>query len=360
MKTKKLLFLTLLTVVALTVTGCIKFNSTEQTAVGSGLGVFATPDRGETWLQRAKLMTPGMIDGNIGGVEVSEIYMDPTDTDAIYLGTKSNGLYYSYGGGEGWTPASALNRIAKGKVMAVTVDPNNKCNIYVAVNNIIYRSIDCNRTWERKFNTPKETQQIVDLAIDYNNSAIIYAATSDGTIFKSNNFGNSYANIADINKAIVELKMDPTQSSMLYAVTSNDGLYRSIDAGITWTKLSEVMKDFKGGIANGYGLRIIKGNPNTLFYLSKYGLLKSTDQGNSWSAIKLLTDPNSTVFFAFDVSVKDKNIIFIADNKTLYRTVNGGESWETKSLPSTNKISSLAGHHATASIVFIGYEKLPK
>lgn len=359
MKIKKAFFLVFLLVVMISVTGCIKFTSNDQAPVGSGLGVFATPDRGDTWLQRVKLMTPGLVDANIAGVEVTEIYMDPTDSDAIYLGTKGNGLYYSYGGGEGWTPASNLNRVAKGQVSAIAVDPKNKCNVYVAVNNVIYRSIDCNRTWERKFNTPKETQVISGLTIDYSNPAVIYAGATDGTIFKSNNFGNSYSNVANINKTIREIQVDLTQPAILYITTSNDGLYRSIDSGMTWTKLADGLKEYRGANA-GYGLRLIKTNQTTLFYLSKYGLLKSSDQGNTWTPIKLLTEPDTTVFYAFDVSPKDHNMIFIADDKTLYRTVNGGESWETRKLPSTNRITDLRAHLVANAIAFIGFEKLPK
>jgi len=62
---KKSLFLSLLLVVMVGVTGCItiKKQAVETSNLG---GVFLSADRIETWATRSQLMTPGELPGSIG------------------------------------------------------------------------------------------------------------------------------------------------------------------------------------------------------------------------------------------------------------------------------------------------------
>jgi len=356
---KKVSLLILVAIMAVGLAGCIKIQS-QQAAVSSSVGVFVSGDRGDTWLQRVKLMTPGAIDANIPGGQILNITMDPTDTDAMYVGTRNDGLYYSYNGGDGWTKAVKLSKVAPGRVLSVAIDPKDKCSIYAGVENRVVKSSDCNRTWEAKFNTPRGDLVINSLAIDWSNTAVVYAGSSNGTIFKSTNAGASWINLYNLNKNVKKLIVDPNDSQVLYALLEQGGIQRSLDGGASWISLNDNMKDFVGNTNEGFGLEMVKGSPNVLYYLSRFGLLRSLDSGASWSQVKLLTDIDSTAFNAFAVAPNNSNYLFIADDKTVYRSLNGGQTWETRVLPSTSRITDMKVHLANDKILYIGFKEVEK
>jgi len=359
MKTKKVLLVALIAVVAVSLTGCIKLKSSDS-SVGAGLGIFASPDRGDSWIQKVSLMTPGAVEASIGGAQVLNLTMDPTDPDAIYAGTQANSLYYSYNGGDGWQRAFRLAKIAAGRVLAVAIDHSDRCSVYVAVENKIYKSSDCNRSWELKFNTPVASELIVSLVVDHKDTRVVYAGASDGTIYKSVNNGQSWTNMIDLKKRIKKIIMDESDHNTLYLMTTGDGLYRSKNGGSNWVNLNDNMKDFEGNVNNGYGLKMVKGTPNTLYYLNKFGLLRSYDGGNSWQQIKLLTGTNEVTFTAFDVSSRNAKYLMLADSKTVYRSLNGGSNWETRPLPTSNVITDMKFHLTGDLLIYTSYKKVQK
>lgn len=341
-------------------TGCISFGQKEETVgPGASLGAFVSPDKAETWLEKNDLMTPGDKALSIAKVSMLNIYTDPTDTDSLYLASRSNGLFYTYNGGEGWTQATSLLEQKSGRVFAVAVDPEDKCSIYTGVEDEIYKSSDCNRTWQRVFKAQKTEHVMRSIVVDWYNSDIVYATARDGSIYKSTDNGMSWVKKTDLRRDVRELVMDNKDSRILYLSTRVNGLYRSTDAGETWVNLSDNMKQFtKGGIQDGYGVEVAMDKTGTIFYLSKFGLIKSTDRGETWEQIKLLTGENEVEFYAFDIDPNNSDYIYFADAKTLYRSLNGGQTWETKALPSTNLIAGLQVHEKDGNLIYTVFKTL--
>jgi len=351
---KKFFLIPMVIVLSLTLTGCISFNKNEDTA-GSGLGVFVTGDRGDTWIPKYKLMTPGPIDNNIGGVNVTTIEMDPTDANAIYMGTRNNGLFYTYNGGDGWTKAALLSQVVPGQINAIAIDGKDKCSIYVGVLNKIVKSSDCNRTWQQVFNTAKLEEPIVDVVVDWFNTSVVYAAAKDGSVYQSSNAGSSWAKLADIQQDVSELQISTQDSRVLFMTTVAAGLYKSVDGGRNWVSLNDNMADFGGRYRSGYGVAVSRNNPGRVFYLSRLGLLQSADNGETWSKIELLTGENEVPFSAIDISPKSDNLIFLISGGTLYRTVNGGQTWETKKLPSSTEATDINAHLGNDKLLYVGF-----
>ncbi|HCC23657.1 TPA: hypothetical protein DF272_05810 [Candidatus Falkowbacteria bacterium] len=351
---RKIILTGLILMLSVTLTGCISFGK-KETAAGSGVGAVATGDRGDTWVAKYKLMTPGAIEANIGGVNVTTIEMDPTDTNAIYMGTRGNGLYYSYNGGDGWDHADVLSKVAAGQINSISIDAKDKCSVYAAVTNRVVKTSDCNRTWQQVFNTAKADEAVVDVVVDWFNTSIVYAAAKDGSVYQSANAGASWAKLADVEQEIKELEISSKDSRVLFMTTVAAGLYKSTDGGKSWLSMNERMESLGGKYRNGYAVAVSKNNPGKVFYLSRLGLLQSFDNGETWSKIALLTGENEATFNALDVSVKDDNLIFLVSGSTLYRTVNGGQTWETRKLPSTAILTDLDVHLANDKLLFVGF-----
>jgi photosystem II stability/assembly factor-like uncharacterized protein len=353
--TRKILMVFLAAGLMFGLSGCISFGAKTPT-VGAGLAVFASGDKGATWISKTSLMTPSATTGNIAGVSVLSMAQDPNDTNALYIGTRNDGVFYSYNGADGWSRAGNLLTKTQGKVYALAVDSADKCTVFAGIESKIFRSTDCNRTWENVFTTAKSTEVIRTILVDWYNHNIVYASAADGSIYKSETNGTSWFKLKDLAKDIEDFEMDAKDSRILYIVTRKAGIFKSSDSGANWEDLAESLKPFKSTVKIGSGVEVAKDAPNTVFYLSKFGLLKSVDGGTNWEQIKLLTGEGEIEFLTFVVDPKNSNNLYLSDAKTLYRSFDGGKTWETKKLPSTNIISTLKINQKDSNILYIGFK----
>src|SRR5437870_5609564 len=106
-----------------------------------------------------------------------------------------------------------------------------------------------------------EGGQVLSLAVDRSNPAIIYAGTVGSGLFKSANGGESWSNtLADpeANTYVRALAIDPTTSTTVYAARegSNAGVPKSTDGGTSWRAISNF------GVAM---LAIDPANPNNIY-----------------------------------------------------------------------------------------------
>jgi photosystem II stability/assembly factor-like uncharacterized protein len=351
---KKLSTLLAVLVLGVSLTGCITINSNKPAAeVAAKLGVFATPDRGDNWLAKTKLLTTGA-PASIAGVQVSSLALDPLDMNAIYLGTKTDGLFYSYNAGDAWQKATSLasQKGGTGRIYAITVDPKNKCNVYASVENKVWKSTDCSRSWSAIFTAATAKELVAQITIDWSNPAIVYILSNNGAIYKSTNFGAGWARMADLKNTAFDLVLDRKNSQTLYITSFQNGLYKSTNGGVDWENLAKNMKDFKSS-KTGYGLIATKNG--SLLYLSKFGLLKSADGGASWIQVKLFTAEGAVVFKTFSVDPNNDNNIYITDATQMYRSQNGGDTWEPRRLPSSSIPTALKVHSKDGNIIYLGF-----
>jgi photosystem II stability/assembly factor-like uncharacterized protein len=166
---KKPAFLVGLFIVMLVLTGAGCISGSGSTT--GPMGVFRSDDKGENWKKVATFPTAKGVQ-SIETVKVYRIFTDPSDPNALYLGTRGQGLYYSYNNGDSWQFA---NDLANKFIYSVAVDPKDKCTIYVTDGSSIYKTSDCSRTWTNIQTDPQPNSQITSLSVDYGNSQVVYA-----------------------------------------------------------------------------------------------------------------------------------------------------------------------------------------
>jgi photosystem II stability/assembly factor-like uncharacterized protein len=261
----------------------------------------------------------------------------------MYVGTRGQGLFYTYNNGDSWQTAPFM----AGKfIYGLAVDPLDKCTIYVSDGTHIYKTVDCSRTWDVIFTEERPTQRLVSLAIEPSNPQNIYGAILGGDIIFSSDRGVSWAVIKRFGFDLQYLEADPFTPHRLYIAGYRDGLFRSDDGGITWQDLTPGLDIFNDS-RTFYRLILHPTKENTLFWISKYGILFSRDAGATWAELKLLTPPGSVNIYAFAVNpANDRELYYTGSilgeknvhiRSTFYKSVDGGKSWVTKKLP-TNTI----------------------
>jgi photosystem II stability/assembly factor-like uncharacterized protein len=168
------------------------------------------------------------------------------------------------------------------------------------------------------------------LAIDPANSKILYAGTTDGTIFKSTDAAGTWKRLSPgigrRGMVINRLVADPADPRTLYAVawqltSSGGGLFRSRDGGATWEEAF-----FDTAVASLRCLAIAPSNNQILYAGTLRGVFKSIDAGKKW---KYLRGSNYIIHGVESMVVDPKNpdLVLAGSRRMAYRSDDGGENW---------------------------------
>lgn len=333
--------------------GCsISFNTKGDG--GNDGGIYLSVDKGRKWQQRVLIPTISGSPGSIGHLNTSAIALDPSDSKAVYFGSVDNGLFYAYDYAKEWQIAEGLD---KATINDVDVDPSSKCIIYVATGNKVYKSTDCNRSWSQVYYDTDVNLSINSIAIDHYNSVNVYIGTSRGEVIKSLDRGVSWQTIGRFNDKIKEVSISPHDSRLIFAATVQKGIFRSTDSGVNWTSLEESLKDIKGAF-NFRNLVLPVADSGLVILASDYGLLKSSDNGDHWESIELITPEDGAIINSVAVSPKNSKEIYYVTNTTFYSSLDGGENWTTIKLPTTRAGWKLLIDPDNTSIIYMGVRSI--
>ena len=205
------------------------------------------------------------------------------------------------------------------------------------------------------------------LAVDNSDSKIIYGAQLGGDIFRSKDGGQSWRIIKRFGFELRHLTADPFNPRRLYAATYNQGLYRSDDGGDNWVSANAGFENFNDSLTFNR-LVLNPAQKDSMFWISKYGILRSDNAGASWTDIKLLTPPGSVNIYAFALNPKNPAELYytgtiLGDNNknvrsTLYKSVDGGVNWVTRKLPSNTIPVDMLTSRENGKVLFLGFTTL--
>jgi photosystem II stability/assembly factor-like uncharacterized protein len=334
--------------------GCVTIGGSSTTSPASDGGVFKSANKGDTWTQKVSLPT---IDGSrrtIGSVSVSTIVQDQNDSEAIYIGTADNGMFYSYDGGNSWRQPAQADR---GRIPSIAVNPKEKCTVYVAKLNQLIKTKDCSRSWAVSYLDTRQDNVATSVVVDFYNPDIIYVGMQSGDLYKSSDAGATWKLLYSCYKTpIVRVVMSTNDSRKLYVALKGQGIWRSDDAGLTWKDLSVGYKDFSGA-KEFMDIALVPAEPKTVMFASKFGILRSNDGGDTWEKVDLLTPPGTTLIYSLAVDPRDKSIIYYGTATTFYRTTNGGSNWVPKKLPTSRAATVLMVDRSNSDVLYLGTTK---
>lgn len=155
------------------------------------------------------------------------------------------------------------------------------------------------------------------------------------------------------NGTTTAIAVNPNNSNIIYQGTAGGGVWRSVDGGVTWTALFD--KQFSLGIGEPGGIAIDPNNSDTIYvgtssrtitgaafetiqqsFPGGDGLFKSIDGGASWiqlgSGFPDENNGNASQFVGQWINViivdpADGNTLYLASNTGVFVSLDGGQNW---------------------------------
>lgn len=319
----------------------------DETTTG---GIYRTLDQGLTWKQLGVIATASSQKVNLFGMDTSVLVADPSDNQAMYMGSFADGIFYSYDGGNSWQVMRALGQKT---IIDIAIDPKDKCTLYAATVGRIFKSVDCGRGWREIYSDNDKTQLIYSIVIDHFNPKIIYMSNARGDVIKSDDAGETWRTLINFKNEVTKLVMDPKNSRLLFACTSAKGVQKSLDGGATWEDLTPKLKDVKAD--RGFRDMIASPSQPGLYFLAvDYGLVKTANYGNDWTEIKLIIPERRSFIKSIAVNPLDPAKIYYDTTTTFYSTIDGGVNWASTKLPSPRLGSQILVSTAKGNPIFLG------
>ena len=278
---------------------------------------------------------PGGMSGRVTSIDVVQ-----SDTNIMYAGTASGGLWKSTSSGIKWSPI--FDNEATASIGAVAIQQSNPSVIWVGTgegnprNSLnggygIYKSLDAGKTW--KLMGLEKTRHIHRVIIDPTNPNVVYAAAigspwgehPERGVYKTTDGGKTWKQILFNNNktGAADLVMDPANPNKLIAAMwehkrdpwffksggKGSGMYITHDGGENWKKITS-KEGFPKGELGRIGVAISRSNPNTIYALveaKKNALYKSIDGGFKWRKINDKPGIGNRPFYYSEIYVDPQN-----------------------------------------------------
>ena len=203
-------------------------------------------------------------------------------------------------------------------------------------------------------------------AVDPYNSNVVYAGACGGGVWKTTDGGNNWLPMFDDNPhlAVGAITIDAQNTQTVYVGTGDlnvpsglelgDGLYKSSDGGQSWTHLglSETRVISKIIVhPQNSDILWVSAMGNIFTQDNQRGIFKSTDGGQSWQQVLLVDinagvaemlihpiNPNILYATSFNRFRNEDYSVVYGDDAHVWRSVDGGESWQilSEGLPQGN------------------------
>ncbi|MCF8239367.1 MAG: T9SS type A sorting domain-containing protein [Saprospiraceae bacterium] len=303
---------------------------------------------------------------NIGGRITDVERTTSSFSEVLYVGAASGGIFSTIDNGATWTPIfDAATNLSIGDI---ALAPSDEQVIYVGTGEAnagggsiaydgdgVYKSSDGGSSWThlglekiggvgRVLVHPSDPDKCYVGAMGR-----LFENNADRGLYRTEDGGQTWDQILYINDStgIIDLVMHPGHPDTLYAAAwervrrvnrnnyggPHSGIYRTTNGGDTWEKLTNGLPAAGGRI----GLAISASNPDMVmaFWADEQtgklkGLYRSGNGGDSWNTINKIGIDDVSFMYWFGrifIDPLDPDIIYVTSLE-MFRSTDGGQTWE--------------------------------
>lgn len=314
-----------------------------------------------SWDKNANMQT-----GSPGVGVIRSLAFDPNNTNKLFCGTVSGGIWRSTNAGTNWS--SVGTNLLASNVTGIAVAKSNSNIVYAATNVGVVKSTDGGTIWNyTNLNStgtyPTGGYNPQGIVISPTDPNIVVFATGSG-LWRSTDGGNTW-NQQYSGRTVWDIEWHPTNNNIVYIAIKQSNqnwvqFYRSIDAGLNFTNVTTGYPVYSAGKNIGrVCIAVTPAAPNTVVAFAAggdgnisglYGIYTSTDAGVSFTHTCCgavdgpenhngTTNPNLLDYSSsgngggqydwdMGLAIADNNANFLlAGGVFTYKSTNGGTSW---------------------------------
>ena len=289
------------------------------------------------------------------------------DDQIYYMGTTGGGVWKTEDAGVSWNNISD-GYFKTGSVGAVSVSESDNNIVVVGMGESpvrgvmtssgdgVYKSTDAGDTWEHI--GLEHTKHISQVRIHPTDPDVMYVSaqgspysgSEERGIYRTKDGGKNWERVLfiDSNSGANDLAIDYTNPRVLYAAFwdhqrlpwyvrsggKGSGIWKSVDGGDTWKKLTEGLPN---SVMGKIGVAVSRANPKLVYAIiesEEGGLYRSDDGGNSWRLIndERVLRTRSWYYMHIYADPSDENIVYVL-NAPMMRSIDGGKTFSNIQVP---------------------------
>ncbi|HYW25730.1 MAG TPA: hypothetical protein VE953_16280 [Terriglobales bacterium] len=300
---------------------------------------------------------------------------DPAHPERVWCGTVGGGVWRSVDSGASWLPAG--DELLSVDVSAVVVAPHEEM-VYAGIDpSALWRSDDAGRRWEPlpamnalpsaptwSFPPRPETSHVRWITLDPASAGRLAVCIEAGALVRSGDGGRTWSDrTPDGPYDTHTLAAHPDAPGRLYSAAGDGfmapgrGYSESRDGGDTWERPDE-------GIGRHYlyGLAVDPGDPETVVVSAANSPMHAHNPqaadstlyrrtgGGAWHEVREgLPEPEGTVRALLATDPGERGVFYAVTNRGLFRSTDGGESWEPVLAPLPGRYRGQSPHAIIAT-----------
>ncbi len=233
-------------------------------------------------------------------------------------------------------------------VHTIVVHPQDPALVFIGTQDAPYVSTDQGAHWHRP-DFPERGVQIWSILVHPKEPRTIFAGAAPVAIYRSDDCGEHWRRLArpvlperakmPFACRVMRIALDPSRPRDLYATIEVNGVMRSRDGGESWRDCSAGLVALAAephlksrlvsgtdaeGMLDGHALCVSAADPGVVFLACRMGLFRSFDGGDTWEDMKV--GRYSPFTYARDIRTAPQ------DPRTLYACLSVHATGETGSL----------------------------
>ena len=273
------------------------------------------------------------------------------------------------------------------ETFSVFVHPADPKLVLAGTSDGVWRSNDHGAGFQRT-NFPDEGMQVWSFLVSDDNPDRMYAGASPINIFRSDDRGASWRKLPNpsieerckgpFQPRVMRMAQTPGKPNEIYAALEIAGAMRTMDGGESWEDLTDdlirlsdlphlrsqiVQKETNAeGMLDGHAITISQGDPDAAIIACRMGLFRTRDGGQTWEDMEMKRFSPTTYGRDVKASPHDPNTLYSAlsvaaasHDGGVYRSTDSGESWHRfDKVQVHGTIMSVGLHTSDPDQVYIG------
>lgn len=298
------------------------------------------------------------------------IAVDPDDRTRLYCGTLGNGLWRGEDAGRSWD--SVGEGISHTEITAVAVDSANGTPLVYAGTepSAMFKSEDAGKSWSElsglqslpsakswSFPPRPETHHVRWIETDPNVADKVFVAIEAGAIVRTLDGGRTWHDRVEGGPIDTHTAATHRMAQDRIYSAAGDGYFESTDGGESWTRPID-------GLRHRYmvGVAVDPGDPETVVVSAASSpwvaytprnaesfVYRKMMRGPFEPAMEGLPDSEGTTASRFATRPDEPGVVYAANNRGLYRSINAGRAWKELKVPWTKSALALG---VTALVAF--------